>query len=102
LLYGSSLLLWVVLFNHMSESATYVIAVGGMAIFFSGDFIRINLKNATVLAMVLLLTILGPTDLYPREMRYWIVESAQLKAFPVLVSYVIIWYHCLKSARFNG
>ncbi len=36
--YGAArLLLWVVLFNHMAESATYVIAVGGIVLFFSGE-----------------------------------------------------------------
>jgi hypothetical protein len=28
---------------------------------------------------------LGPTDIYPKEVRFWIVETAQLKAFPCIL-----------------
>jgi len=41
---------------------------------------------------VMLFSVLGPTDIYPKELRYWIVETAQLKAFAVLTAYVyMIW-----------
>ncbi len=102
LLYGSSLLVWVVLFNHMSESATYIIAIGGIALFFSADDNPIDRRTILILLMVFLLTILGPTDIYPRAIRYWIVETAQLKAFPVLVAYLLMWYRCFKYSKTNA
>ena len=102
LLYGSSLLVWVVLFNHMSESATYIIAIGGIALFFSADDNPIDRMTILILLMVFLLTILGPTDIYPRAIRYWIVETAQLKAFPVLVAYLLMWYRCFKYSKTNA
>ena len=102
LLYGSSLLVWVVLFNHMSESATYIIAIGGIALFFSADDNAIDRRTILILLMVFLLTILGPTDIYPRAIRYWIVETAQLKAFPVLVAYLLMWYRCFKYSKTNA
>jgi len=102
LLYGSSLLVWVVLFNHMSESATYIIAIGGIALFFSADDNPIDRMTILILLMVFLLTILGPTDIYPRAIRYWIVETAQLKAFPVLAAYLLMWYRCFKYSKTNA
>lgn len=95
--YGASLLLWVVLFNHMSESATYVIAVGGIALFFSGEAIERRRLVFVILAGILLFTVLGPTDIYPRTLRYWIVETAQLKAFAVLIAYFYMLWSLIRN-----
>jgi hypothetical protein len=95
--YGASLLLWVVLFNHMSESATYVIAVGGIVLFFSGEAIERRRWVSIILAAVLLFTVLGPTDIYPRTLRYWIVETAQLKAFAVLIAYFYMLWSLIRN-----
>jgi len=37
--------------------------------------------------LLILFTVLGPTDIYPKPLRFWIVEQAQLKAFPC----ILIW-----------
>lgn len=95
--YGASLLLWVVLFNHMSESATYVIAVGGIVLFFSGEAIERRRSVSIILTAVLLFTVLGPTDIYPRTLRYWIVETAQLKAFAVLIAYFYMLWSLIRN-----
>ena len=126
-LFAASWLLWMVIFNHMAESATYVIAVGGAMLALSqiglinnADFnsvknthlddVRNNpidsinqsnnsvqnvgwrrhlsFKNSPWIAafiMMFLFTMLGPTDIYPKEVRFWIVETAQLKAFPCIL-----------------
>jgi hypothetical protein len=39
--------------------------------------------------MLICWTILGPTDIYPKAIRIWIVETAQLKAFPCIYLWVI-------------
>lgn len=95
--YGASLLLWVVLFNHMSESATYVIAVGGIVLFFSGEAIERRRLVSIILTAVLLFTVLGPTDIYPRALCYWIVETAQLKAFAVLIAYIYMLWSLIRN-----
>lgn len=86
--YGASLLVWAVLFNHMSESATYVIAIGGIVLFFSGEALERPSVIWLILGGVLAFAILGPTDIYPKTLRFWIVERAQLKAFAVLIAYL--------------
>lgn len=88
--YGASLLVWAVLFNHMSESATYVIAIGGIVLFFSGEALERPSVIWLILGGVLAFAILGPTDIYPKAIRYWIVERAQMKAFTVLIAYLYI------------
>ena len=101
-LFAASWLLWMVIFNHMAESATYVIAVGGAMLAFSqvkfmnnADFesvkssqlndVRNNSPWILAFIIMFLFTMLGPTDIYPKEVRFWIVETAQLKAFPCIL-----------------
>jgi hypothetical protein len=89
-LYASSWCIWLVIFNHMAESATFVIAVAGVLIWY---FVQPARKNWHILLLlpVILFTCFGPSDLYPRELRNLIVEQWQLKVFPCIV----IWGVCL-------
>lgn len=77
-------IIWVVIFNHMAESATFIIAVGGIV-----AYLRITPEWDKWIHIQLILlfafTILGPTDIYPRDWRFWIVDTAQLKVFPVIL-----------------
>ena len=137
-LFAASWLLWMVIFNHMAESATYVIAVGGAMLALSqlvtsenthfgttkisgmldgqnksidsnshsnnavqnvGWHGYLSYKNSPWIAafiMMFLFTMLGPTDIYPKEVRFWIVETAQLKAFPC----ILLWgLSCIEMMR---
>jgi hypothetical protein len=137
-LFAASWLLWMVIFNHMAESATYVIAVGGAMLALSQLVARDNTHFGTtkisgmldgqsksidsnshsnnsvknvgwhgylsfqnspwILAFIImfLFTMLGPTDIYPKEVRFWIVETAQLKAFPC----ILLWgLTCIEMIR---
>lgn len=140
-LFAASWLLWMVIFNHMAESATYVIAVGGAMLAFSqvksinnvdfetdkntqSDNVRnnsidsitqsnnsvqhggwrryISSQNSPWIAafiIMFLFTMLGPTDIYPKEVRFWIVETAQLKAFPCILLWLMTMVK-LVSGRF--
>ena len=137
-LFAASWLLWMVIFNHMAESATYVIAVGGAMLALSqlvtsenthfgttkisgmldgqnksidsnsrsnnsvknvGWHGYLSFQNSPwILAFIImfLFTMLGPTDIYPKEVRFWIVETAQLKAFPC----ILLWgLTCIEMIR---
>jgi hypothetical protein len=115
-LFAASWLLWMVIFNHMAESATYVIAVGGAMLAFSqfksmnnADFEpvkntqldddRYNSPWILAFIMMFLFTMLGPTDVYPKEVRFWIVETAQLKAFPCILLWGLALIKMLKTVR---
>jgi hypothetical protein len=39
-----------------------------------------------------LTTELGPSDIYPRELRIWIVDTAQLKVFPCILFWSAMLY----------
>ncbi len=95
IVYGFSWMIWVVIFNHMAESATFIIAVGAIMAFLS---LKDKISSYYLIALVLLffLTELGPSDLYPRYLRIWIVETAQLKVFPCIVFWVMMLFDMTK------
>ncbi len=85
LIYLASMMLWVILFNHRSESPTFVIALTGCAIWLSTE--KSNIFNWVLVGLVFLMTILPPTDIFPRYLREEFVYPLVLKAFPI----VLVW-----------
>ena len=82
----SSVLIWMVIFNHKAESPTFIIAVVGIAIwYFSQAKSTINL---ILIVFAFLFTILSPTDIFPRSLREnWVIPYV-LKAVPC----IFIWF----------
>lgn len=91
LLYLSSILLWVIIFNHMAESATFVIAVVGIGVwFFTKD--RKSKVDYFLVFLTILLTILSPTDIFPKSFRTEVLVPYMVKVFPcILVWLKITW-----------
>ncbi len=101
ILYAMSILIWMVIFNHMAESATYIIAVGAILIALS-TFEKVPRILWALLILMFLTTELGPSDIYPKELRVWIVDTAQLKVFPCILFWIAMIVYssfgkCLKS-----
>jgi hypothetical protein len=94
IVYGFSWMIWVVIFNHMAESATFIIAVGAIMAFL---LVKDKISSYYLLALVLLffLTELGPSDIYPKYIRIWIIETAQLKVFPCIVFWVLMLFEMI-------
>jgi len=93
--YLASLLIWLVIFNHKAESATYILAMSGVGLwFFSNPQTRLNLI-LTVLAFIL--TSLSPTDLFPKILRDNFIIPYQLKALPVVLIWIKIQWDFLFS-----
>lgn len=84
----ASVLIWVVIFNHMAESPTFVIAVTGAGIWF---FARSRPGYQQFwLWFILLFTSLSTTDLFPKDFQLSVVEPFVLKAVPCIALWVWI------------
>ena len=81
----SSLLIWCVIFNHVAESPTYVIAMIGVGLWFVHE--AKNKVTVSLLALAVVLTGLSSTDLFPRNVRNELVKPLFLKPFPC----ILIW-----------
>lgn len=101
LLFLSSILIWVIIFNHMAESATFIIAVTGIAIwFFTKD--SINKLDIFLIILTILLTILSPTDLFPKSIRDNFLVPYTLKVLPcILIWLKINWEMLFKTSHLH-
>ncbi len=83
----SSIIIFTVIFNHIAESPTFVIAVFGAAIWFAWE--EKNALTWTLLILMLIFTVLSPTDIFPRTIREEYVIPYVLKAVPC----ILIWFY---------
>jgi len=96
-LFAAALLLWMVIFNHMAESATFVIAVAGVLLWYYSQPTR-EKWQLLLLVPVMLFTCLGPSDVYPKFLRTLIVEDWQLKVFPCIAVWAVCVFQLYKTA----
>ncbi len=78
------LMILIVIFNHDAESATYIIASTGVAVWYIGS--ERTLTDKILLGITFILTVLSPSDLFPDFIRKKYVIPYCLKALgPSLV-----------------
>ncbi len=90
----ASILIWIVIFNHMAESPTFVIALAGVSIWFFTR--RPTLVNIILFLLAMILTSLSSTDLFPNDFRNEVIRSYVLKAFPC----ILIWIKIIVDMMF--
>lgn len=83
--YMSSILVWLIIFNHRAESPTYILAVAGAAIWYFNS--AKSPFDTGLIIFAFLLTSLSNTDLFPHYLYTDFVKPYALKALPC----VLIW-----------
>jgi len=81
----TSILIWVVIFNHKAESATFIIAMTGVSLWFITS--EKSPLNVALFIVAFLFTSLSPTDIFPGFIREGFVKPYTLKALPC----ILIW-----------
>ncbi len=85
MLFLASILIWVIIFNHKAEAPGYIIAICGVAIWY---FIQApNKLNTILLFMVLVFTVLEPTDVFPKPFR----DKYFTPNFVCVIPCVLVW-----------
>jgi hypothetical protein len=89
-LWLSSIMIWMVIFNHKAESPTFIIALAGVLLAYKygsrSGWDRLLLIACWVLSSW------SPTDIFPSSLRKEWVEPYQLKVFPCMVYWLrIVW-----------
>jgi len=83
----ASLLMFLVIFNQMAESATYIIAVTGCAIWFAMKQ-KPNKLDIFLLLFMFIFTILSPTDVMPKDWKNNFFEPYKIKTLGVLFIWI--------------
>jgi hypothetical protein len=86
----TSILIWIVIFNHKAESPTFIIAMTGVALWFISC--EKSIFNIVLFSCAFILTTLSPTDIFPRFLREEYVIPFTLKAFPCIIVWTKIIY----------
>ena len=87
LLLLASTLMFCVLFNHAAESPSFVIAVAGVSIWFAVS--PRDRVSWTVLAMVIVGTVLSASEAMPAVLRQHVFVPYKLKTLPVLLVWAL-------------
>ncbi len=86
----SSILIWVVIFNHKAESPTFIIAMAGVGLWF---IYAVKSKlNIILFCTVMLFTCLPQVDVFPRAFRDDFINPYVLKAVPCILVWMKIIY----------
>ena len=93
----AGLMLWFVLFNHKSESHTYIIAMMGIALWYFSD--DRNWADRILVVAVFLVGSVLFSDLVPRWVKHDIGFHYSLKALPALVMWLRIQVDAWKPKR---
>jgi len=93
----ASVMIWSVIFSHAAESSTYIVAIIGVAIWFVKSD-RTGL-DYMLLFLVILFSILAPTDIYPRSVRSDYFVPYAIKVVPCLLVWLYIEYTLLFYRR---
>ncbi len=82
------IMIWVVIFNHKSESPTFIIPVLGVALWYFYD--SYSKFNFILLMTVLIFTQLSPSDVFPPYIRHEVFEKIHMKVIPCFVVWATI------------
>lgn len=101
-LYLCSVLVFCVIFNHQAESPTFVIAIAGVAIWFTSLTRRTRLDWA-LMALVVLGTILASSDAMPRVVQRDLFDAYRVKVVPCILLWLELqrrlWARATVAAR---
>jgi hypothetical protein len=94
----SSVSIWVVIFNHMAQSTSMVIAVTGIAIWYFLE--EPNLANGILTAFAFVLTILFSTSIVPGALSRLVLRPNLLSyAVPCVLAWIKLQYDLLRFPR---
>lgn len=95
ILFLASVMIWSIVFNHLAESATYIIAIVGIAIWYTSE--QQHALSISLLVACFILSSLSPTDIFPRSIRESYIVPYALKALPCFLVWAYIEYKLLSG-----
>jgi hypothetical protein len=95
-LWVSSLLVWMVIWNHKAESPTYIIAMTGIALWFVFSELPATMKWSLLWAAIVF-TSLSVTDVFPPTLRERVFEPLMVKAWPSVVIWCVMQWELWKN-----
>ncbi len=95
----TSILIWIVIFNHKAESPTFIIAMAGVALWFIKS--KKSYLNIVLFISAIVFTSLSVTDAFPMHIRDEIIIPYTLKAVPCILIWMKIIYDSIVINKKN-
>jgi hypothetical protein len=99
-LFLCSLLVYSVLFNHASESPSFVVAYAGIVIWYVSS--PPSRLRTAIMALTLLVMVVHDVDVVPRWVKYEIFVPYRIKGIPCLVAWFMMQWELLVTPRRSG
>ena len=96
----ASTLLWVIIFNYKAESATFIIAISGVGLWFCNS--RQRLIDIVLVCLVFVFTALSPTDIFPHYIKTHFFDSYVIKVVPCIFIWLLISYYLIVRPKNIG
>ena len=101
-LYLCSVLVFCVIFNHLAESPTFVVALAGAAIWFAA-LARPSRWEWTLFVLIVVLTILSSSDIMPDAIQRDFFDRYRFKTVPLIVLWIELqrrlWSAVVREAK---
>jgi hypothetical protein len=101
-LYLCSLLVFCVIFNHLAESPTFVVALSGVAIWFA-SLTKPSRWEWTLFVSIVVLTILSSSDIMPDALQRDFFDRYRFKTVPLIALWIELqrrlWSAGVRAAR---
>jgi len=91
----SSIMIWMIIFNHKAESSTFIIAVAGIALWYFSQKPTIIIRILFILAFIF--TCLSTTDIFPEHLRTEIFHPYLVKVIPCILIWIFLNYQMLSG-----
>jgi len=96
-LFLCSLLVYSVLFNHASESPSFVVTYTGIVIWYASS--PPSRLRTAIMAFTLLVMVVHDVDVVPRWVKHDILVPYRIKGIPCLVAWFVMQWELLATAR---
>jgi len=99
-LFLCSLLVYSVLFNHASESPSFVVAYTGIVIWYTSS--PPSRLRTAVMALTLAVMVVHDVDVVPRWVKHDILVPYRIKGIPCLVAWFVMQWELLRTPPRTG
>lgn len=94
IMFLASASIWVIIFNHKAESATFIIAVVAAYLWFSNS--KKGWLEYALIIFCFIFTVLSPTDVFPGFLKDNLVKPYVLKAVPCIFIWIMLTIDMLR------
>ena len=92
----ASVLMFMLLFTTSSESSGYIIAMTGVAIWYTAAPWKRNKWDIALMVFAFIVTSMTPSDLFPKVLWREVIKPYSLKALPTTIIWLKLTYELLK------